>query len=187
MKRSRKSILFSLLILLVIVVVFPLISLKYLKKGLSFRQDQLELLDQLGQVSDFNATNIDGKSMSKSLTLGRVTVFSFDRMACDPKFSKTIKEYVFKFINQDDFRHVILKDRSNCSDWGESYVAELKDNDDINSQLNNLISSSDRSSHVALVDRQGEIRRVYDLTRKEDIESLVTHTTLLMPPLKKRG
>jgi hypothetical protein len=187
MKRSKKSILLSLAILLLIVVVFPLISLKYLNEGLAFRQDQLELLEDLGEIKDFKAGNIDGKTMSKDMTLGRITVISYDKQACQSEEAITLKEYVDKFINQDDFRHVILKHSSECANWGESYLADYDENMELVNQIDQLISSSNQVSHVALVDRKGQIRHIYDLTQKDDIESLVTHTTLLMPPLKKRG
>ena len=147
----------------------------------------MELLQEMGEIKDFEAKNIDGKTMTKALTLGRVSVFSHEKMACQPEYSKTLEEYIEKFINQDDFRHVIIKNVRSCNGWGESYLADQSNNMDLFFQLNKLIPTSKLSSSVVLVDRQGQIRSVYDLTKKDDVESLVTHTTLLMPPLKKRG
>ena len=185
-RRTKKSIFISIVILLILVVIFPLISLKYLDKGLEFRRHHLSKLDTLGVVVDYSAINLDGKTVSKELALGNVVLISHEQMACDPQFSLTLKEYVGKFENQDVFKHVVLKDKARCDSWIESYIAERDENKGLFDQFNEFVGIDDRINKVILVDRQGQVRSVYDLTQRKDLESLVTHTTILMPPLKKR-
>ena len=157
-KRSKKAILISIGLLLILVVIFPLISLKYLNKGLDFRRDQLATLESLGQVVDFSAINLDGKTVTKDNTLGNVVVVSHEQLACDPQLALTLKEYVSKFENQDVFRHVILKDRSTCDSWLETYKADRSSNEELFKQFDSIIATDDRKNEIIIVDRQGQIR-----------------------------
>ncbi len=123
--------------------------------------------------------------MSKDIALGKVTIISHESMACQQEHSTTLREYVEKFIKQDDFRFVIIRE-DDCISWDEAYMAESNTNQNLFAQMNSLISKEDLRSNVLLADRNGQLRGVYNLTERADIESLVTHTTLLLPPLKKR-
>ena len=167
-------------------VVFPLISLKYLNKGLDFRKDHLATLEKLGVLSEFSAKNLDGKTMTKELALGKLTIISHEKLACDSEKSKTLMEFVRKFENQDVFRHVIITEKSSCRTWEQSYLTDEENSGRLADQFKSHIDPNMESKMVMLADRQGELRRAYDITKTEDIEALVTHTTLLLPPLKKR-
>lgn len=185
-KRSKSSIFFSLIILFILIVLFPLISVKYLNKGLDFRKEHLSTLSSLGELADFNATNRDGKTLSPANYQGKVILISDELISCDITHALTLEEYVGKFDNQDVFRHVILQSDASCDSWEESYLASKSENLAVAKQFDQLVAEGNRDSDVILVDREGQIRRVYDLTKTEDIEALVTHTTILLPPLKKR-
>ena len=184
--KKKRSIIISLLILGLIIVVFPLISLKYLTDGLDYRKNQLAALDELGSLSTFKAINLDGKSINNE-GKGNVVLLSHEQLACDDNENQTLNEFVEKFKNQDVFRHVILTENADCRAWEESYIADIDNNKKLFEQYKLLIPTNDYKSHAMLSDRENQIRRVYDLTKKEDIELLITHTTVLMPPLKKRG
>ncbi len=185
-RKKRRRILASMITLLIIVIVLPLISLKYLKEGLDYRQDRLAELAELGKVDSYKAVSTDGKSIDHN-KLGNVIVVSDEMLACDGQHGQTLREYVEKFENQDVFRHVILTSGKDCTGWKKSFIAAEENGQALGRQLSKLASMDDLNKKVILIDRENEIRQVYDLTKRADIELLVTHTTILMPPLKKRG
>lgn len=185
-KSKRTSVYWSLLILVVILVGFPLISLNYLNKGLDYRRSQLDKLDDLGRLPEFTAENYDGKTLNLENAPGKVIVFSHEKMACDTETSGTLHEYVEKFVNQDDFRHVVLQE-SGCPGWEGSYIADLSSNTVLDSVFTELTGMENLGTGLILADRNGKIRSIYSMDDKNDIESVVAHTTLLLPPPKKRG
>lgn len=185
-KNKRKRLFVSMGILLSIIVIFPLISLFYLNKGLDYRKGQLSTLDELGAVESFSAKNQEGKSINAT-TGGNVYFISHSSLTCNEDRNQTVKEFVDKFINQDAFRHVIVSDGKDCEGWDTSYFADDEQSKSLKKQFKSLVTNSGLSSKTILVDRENQIRRVYDLTVKEEIESLITHTTTLLPPYKKRG
>ncbi len=183
-QQRKRRIIISLLILLIIIVVFPLVSLKYLNDGLDYRKEQLNSLKSLGQVADFKAESQDGKYISSD-EKGNVFFISHAKLACDKKINQTIREYVAKFENQVVFRHVIIGNQLNCPGWDKSYFVKSEDHVQLTRQLESLTSIDDLDKKAILVDRSNEIRQIYNLNKRADLESLVTHTTIVMPPLKK--
>lgn len=184
-KSSKAQIGRSLAILAVIVVIFPAISWYYLQKGLDFRNDQLAKLDDLGEIVSFQSKNNQGLELGNSIK-GNVLVISTTEAACQSPNNVTLREYVEKFQNQDVFRHIIVGDEM-CDGWKKSFFAPAESNVAFSKNIRGMFGEQPTGSHVLLVDREGRVRKVYDLTSTADLESLVTHTTTLLPPLKKRG
>lgn len=184
-KRTKKQIGRSLALLAVIVVIFPAISWYYLQKGLDFRNMQLDKLENLGKIVAFQSKNEKGLELGSSIK-ENVLLVSTGALACTSQKAQTLREYVDKFQNQDVFRHVILADEK-CPNWNTSFFAMRAENEEFSKRINDLLDEQLSSTHVLLVDREGVVRSVYDLTKTEDLEALVTHTTVLLPPLKKRG
>ena len=188
MKRNKRAILLSLVVLAIIIVVFPLVSLRYLNKGLEYRRNQLESLEDLGKAASFFASNVDGLTLTEEEVIGKITIVAHEKAMCHKPNAETIEEYVEKFVDQDAFRFVVLRTENNCTSKGYVFVAESERSDGLRNQIDGLLNSdAEKMNHIILIDRKANVRKTYDVTRAKDLESLVAHTTLLLPPLKKRG
>ena len=188
MKRKQRNILLSLIIVAIIIVVFPLISLRYLNEGLEYRRGQLETLEELGAIVSFDAENRDGMTLNRDEAIGKITIIAHELAVCDERNGGTIAEFAEKFAAQDAFRFMVIKNKGLCALNDYVFVAASDKNADLVRQFNDAIGRPSAAlDHVVLVDRKGQVRRIYDMATVEDLESLVAHTTLLLPPLKKRG
>ncbi|MEM0993349.1 MAG: hypothetical protein AAF847_16280 [Bacteroidota bacterium] len=175
-------------------VILPLGSWVYLRKGYNERK---EALDQLSKyevaLPDFRLSAQDGKNVSKNslkgafAVLGKVDKFSKD----DPviQASEGLFEEFGSSLKMSLLTHVTVYDSTAIVDYLEEirtdtvskwhFLQGTPDFDDI--------FKDHSSNHLALIDTFGVVRNYYDATSETEIADMAKHMAMFVMPLLRKG
>lgn len=199
-KRTNKAGIWITVLLLI--VVFPGIGYIYLQRGLDYHRESYQQLEALGNLPAFEAiTRGDTTLNSRELT-GRTVVLAM--LGKDPTGSAASVDKLNRLQDQfdhlDDVLFLALVEDDGFADLGKRY-AQYGFNDteqwhllelsvpeynavaiDLAKQVNVPSLSQDR---FVLIDRQGEVRRVYDANDDQEMGRLIEHISYVIPRTKK--
>ena len=192
MSKSKKKlrIAIGLGIVFLILVGFPLISVYYLGSGIDYRKEQLEKLNELGQLEDFIALDIDNNVYKKTDIRNSILLLASSRQACEQSQTVLLQELYDKLKDQKGFQMLILGIENDlCKQFFMQYEEALYlppsfPNKAIRRQFQKRINKEAAKSAVMLIDRENEIRNCYDISDVPTLEELITHITILLPASK---
>jgi protein SCO1 len=187
---SRKGV-FYILFFVALVAIFYLVVQKWIKPN-----------NTISQVGDFAFVNQDGKTITNKDVEGKVYVVEYFFTTCTsicPKMNFNLKKVYDKFKDREDF--LILSHTSmpevdsvaqlkkfavnmgvNTSRWmfltgrKDSLYSMARNSYTIDDPLNNLKSIDDDFLHTqfwALVDRNGNVKKVYDGIIDSEVDALI--------------
>jgi hypothetical protein len=183
----------QILLVVMIVVLFPLISIlvnfKGAQNGKTFYKD---LKNNLGQMPAFNNMGWLNDSLSSVAARGNTLVVSFISTENREAVLSTIKPIVKteQFREGIDNLKFVTFDMAQDSSFFRPYTQNLNPNDRKIWQIlrggNNLPANMKLPDvyHVSLIDTAGVIRRFYDVRKADDRRMLVEHIAVM--PIKKK-
>lgn len=174
-------------VLSLILIVLPIVSYFVLNAGLDYRREKIEALGDYGKSQLNKARTPSGFVLDKNQLKDHIVLYASSQATCGSE-SHTLTEFVEKFIAHQDFRFVIVeKDTPSCLTSSDIYIAKFESNQDLWNQMIGMESDHSLEHVIFLSDRYGTMRSAYDLRTKESVEMMVAHTSLLLPPQKRRG
>lgn len=154
-----------------ILVGFPMLAMYYMNKGVNYRKHLFDQFEDYGQIEKVSN---NGKSIDDKVIL---TFFVDGSDAA----TQALTQMHSQFDNRKDVIFVVegghgIQDTAQVWDLmpsGKSIFAQaLK------------VNPSELKGAGLLMDRQGHLRKRYDLSSREDIELFVRQVALLLPPKK---
>jgi hypothetical protein len=187
-KKKNSPTIVRAILLICFIVVFPLLSWLYLKGGINFRKEALAELVVKGSMSGYELKNTFGESV---FTDDAIKVFSILRFTSyDSNALDNYQAYYDQFISTGNISFIIVTDSETVIDHPiSSKVIQCIDSEPENktflNQVSELISISS-SNYIVVLDREKQIRNVYDPADKESMSALVTHSAVMIPPKSDR-
>lgn len=189
---SRIRVAFQLLVLLLLLVLTPAVSWLYLRKGLDYRQENLSVLAQLGQVRPGAWTDTNGESLNTLNWKDQITLVYLSGSVSQvdqrlpllrriqSQFSDRSDVVLIQFMDQRDWsRTSAIKD---SVDW-KVVVLESPELADLMTEWSQGLRQ-EAADRLILIDRQGQVRALFDPSDSEDVRSLVEVTAVMLPPKK---
>ncbi|HEY0677085.1 MAG TPA: SCO family protein [Chitinophagaceae bacterium] len=199
----NKKSLFYILFFAALVVVFYLIMTKVLP---GFGEVKLPVLSY---VQPFSFTNQDGKTITEKDISGKVTVVEYFFTTCKgicPKMNANMVQVYKQFKDEADFRilsHTVDPETdsvprmkwyadslgANATSWWfltgskDSLYAAARNSYLLDDPKNNTGAITEQFIHTqffALVDRQGQVRKIYDGLKKDEVETLKNDISKLL-------
>ncbi|MFK8054693.1 MAG: hypothetical protein AB8F78_01125 [Saprospiraceae bacterium] len=178
---KRSSVWFSMFLVGVLLVLLPLGSFLYLKAGISYR------IESLGELKPLGSGDVFGLEKSTEEDPAVYALYMTPASASD-SVATSIRNVHEAFDHEPAVNFVglgmadfsIIKDKDQTSQLPLS--ASFK------SAFQALTSPSPHCENVPLsqqgilVDREGMVRRCYDLHSGPDVTRMVEHLTILVPP-----
>ena len=170
-----------MLLLGLLLIVFPLGSFLYLKAGFNYRVESLSELEPLGSIEPFG---LPVSTVEDPL----VYVLYFSPSAFSDSVGISVQnvheaftlEPSVKFVGFGEGGYKLIDDTEQASQI--AYTSEMK------IAFQKLTSNSPHCENVPLiqqgiiVDREGKVRRCYDLHSGPEVIRMVEHLTILVPP-----
>lgn len=203
-----KTNLSSLIGLFVIIVVFPLGALIYMNKGMNWRKERLEELKTFSELSETQLRAAYDSLASKYWEEGHIIVASFvnlDEVELSDRFGETLQKLHEQFDRRNDVSFVThitgergvggrklqsfieknaLQDTAQCfflvkeeavlDRLAQAYKIEREATD-----------NWQNSPYFALV-KEAKVLHYYDVQNTKEIQRLVEHIAILIPPSKER-
>lgn len=179
--KKRSPVWLSMVLIGLLLVVFPLGSFLYLKAGIDYRIESLSELEPLGSAESF------GLQKSSQEVPIVYALYMTPASAAD-SVATTIRNIHEAFTHEPAVKFVGLgkSSFSIIDDAPQSEQIELKPS--YKEAFQKLTASSPHCENVPLehqgilVDREGMVRRCYDLHSGPDATRMVEHLTILVPP-----
>lgn len=178
---KRSSVWLSMLVIGLLLVVLPLGSFLYLKAGIDYRIESLKELEPLGSADGFGLV----KSTEKTPL---VYALYFTPSSATDSVATTIRNVHEAFTHEPVVKFVGI---------GQSTI-EVLDDEVQSLQIPNTVATAQYFEKLTtdspfcekvpigqqgiLVDREGNVRRCYDLHSGPDVTRMVEHLTILVPP-----
>ena len=189
-QRSKSAIVLSLGIAFFILVFLPLISLWYMNKGVGYRMEQLDKLERLDSLTNISCTRLDGELYGSTYFENKVILIFPEEKLCDESH-RDVFNVLYKKLNTSKGVSFFIKPSEDkpCSYWRtemeNAFVISSENNQQIIEKLTSLENRAlIEPNSTILVDKNKYIARAYSLETKEDLELLLIHVTILLPPLK---
>ena len=187
---SKKAIFYTAFFVCLVAVFFIVVR-KWIKRN-----------DTISLVQPFSFTNQDGKQVTNQDVFGKVYVAGYFFTTCPgicPKMTNNMRRVYDEFRNEKDFKILshtcqpevdsvpLLKRYAdslgvNTSQWmfltgrKDSLYNMARVSYTIDDPVNNLQSIEDDFLHtqfLALVNREGKVKKVYDGLRESEVESMI--------------
>lgn len=203
---NKKSGLFQIIALFLLVVVVPAGSWYYLKTGLDYRIATLNEIQDLGLVAPFSVKNTSGSTISERDLEGNVVIVSFlstQHPELRSIYGKRLNSLRDQFHDRNRVK-LVLHDLGNAEEDGTALnqFAEAYELDNKPSVL--LLSGGDElakknyqlpldgggklidNPYVVLVDTALTIKNYYDIREEAEVKKLVEHLIYILPPDPKK-
>jgi len=166
---------FNIIAVFVLIVIFPLISWIYLKKGEEWHVNSKSELESLGQIDqNLVFSELDSDTLALSDFEGKLILY-FD--TDNVNAISDLAYIVDQFAENNDII-LSVNDRNNYPQDLTKHLYKVENP--------KLISSNNLDKDYALLfDTSHELRKQYDVLSKEELSKLIEHTALLLPYEKK--
>ncbi len=169
---------------ILLLVVFPIISWLYLKKGYDYQKASFAELAEYKQI-DKKALASVSFTLSKYFQDGKTKVVSFLEK---PALRDTIiPKILTQFAKANQFQWIQIVDSVSIINWNlekpsPSFVVFFINNGEYQ-RVKEFLSHADYdlSNEVIIIDTQDMIRNHYNLDRPDDQRKLVVHIAMLLP------
>lgn len=187
------------------IVIIPLGSYYYLKRGYDYRKDAMKKMQNLGPLPTMDFTTVDGRKVVADSLQGRMVIasaFSLKNEAEAEQFAELISKLYDQF--EETGRLVLLSfgidpqydQASAISSFATKYGLANKplmywipaDSSGMDKVIDHLYfpsSSSDSYPYFALSDTSQTVQNHYSIEDMDAIREMVTHTAMFLP-LKPR-
>lgn len=187
---------------LLILGVLPLITVIYLQKGVNYRLDRMEELQELGSIADFSFKTHDGILFEKAYLEDKISIVGFlnlNNAEQEKKMGELLGILHQQFGEEEKVRLVFFLTEAPQTETLTAFIEKHKLDENQpclflsgeNDRIKKVASESnwpeaggqdlDKIAHLALVDGTLEIRNFYDPDLNEDMKRLVSHVALLLP------
>ncbi len=168
-KKKKNNV--GFLVAILILVGFPMLAMYYMNKGVNYRKDLFNQFEDYGLAQTLSGDSINSGE--------NVLLVFFVEGAADAQ--KALVSMHSQFDNRKDVIFMVegihgIQDTAQVLGMipsGKRVFAKA---------LN--ISPDELPGQGLLIDRQGHLRKRYDLTNRKDIELFVRQVALLLPPKK---
>ncbi|MEM9885500.1 MAG: hypothetical protein AAF849_06375 [Bacteroidota bacterium] len=175
-------------------IIFPLGSWVYLRKGYNERKEALDQLNKYEIVlPDFSQTNQNGKIISKEklkggfAVLGKVDEFSEEHPII--QVSEGLFEEFGSSLKMSMITHVASYDSTQLVDYVESVRTDTVSRwHFIQGEPNfDEIFKDHSDQHLALIDTFGVVRNFYDASNEKEVADMAKHMAMFVMPLLRKG
>ncbi len=178
---KRSPVWFSMLLLGILLVVFPLGSFLYLKAGINYRIESLNELEPLGSAEAFGLTKSTEEKPAVYLLYTTPGALSDSVAITVKKVHEAFNhEPAVNFVGIGKSPFLLIEDLLQ-SDQIERTSEVVKAFQDLTSD-SQFCKNVPLEHQGLLVDREGMVRRCYDLHNGPDVTRMVEHLTILVPP-----
>lgn len=188
---SRKGLIIQLILLGLLLVVTPFVSWRYLSEGLEYRKSNLEELSDLGVFPSIFWVSSDGDTMRTESLKDQLALVA---VSSDTESALQLEEPLLRvrdqFQDRPDVRILHFKPVENSDSISSGGFPEQTIGLDSSclSQVQLFSQSIQEYSQVSLpvllVDRVNKVRRVFDVSRPEELQSLARIVAIMLPPKK---
>jgi len=170
-----------MLVIALLLVVFPLGSFLYLKAGIDYRIESLGELKPLGSAESFGLAK-----STKQVPI--VYALYFTPSSASDSVATTIRNVHEAFTHEPAVMFVGIGESPLEIIDDEVQSSKIPNTTAVQEYFKKLTSTSVHCENVPLsqrgilVDREGSVRRCYDLHSGPDVTRMVEHLTILVPP-----
>ncbi len=192
-------------VFLLFIVLIPLGSYYYLKRGYDYRKEAMEKMKDIGPLPAMDFTTIDGRKVVKDSLLGRMVianVIPLQDKELAAEFGQTMRRLYDQF--EETGRLVMLIFGADPAYDGEKALRQFAQQHElydkpflywIAADSNGLEQAAEQLylpengqpqlSYFALCDTTQMVRNHYSISTEDAIKEMVTHTAMFLP-LKPR-
>lgn len=180
-----------------LLVVLPLGSFYYLKKGFNFQLENLQMLEPKGDVPAFSFLSNEGDTINSKLVSGSPHVVHF--FSDDEATLKLLHQISQQFKDKDvhlisylphvdfDFKNILKKydieiDKKK-SNW---HFVPIKNEAELSQLLSMYRLSPSDESKILIIGKDLKIRGYYDENDDQFGDTFVSHVALMLPKDKKK-
>jgi hypothetical protein len=184
---SIKRKIFITLVLFGFLVVLPVGSWFYLKKGADFRMAQLEKLKTKASF-DFDAFKENyNKILPMDSFMNRAILIGMDANIKLDKLEEQLTDLEEQYAGSELINIVVFSKNEKTSDWGNqggkfSKIHFVKDAFNPSLILNPIDQEVPNDFSWVLVDNKGAVRNYY---HSDDFTDLIVHTAIILPTPKR--
>lgn len=182
------------LILILVLVIFPLGSWYYLKKGTEYRKELLNSLEDHGKLASFALPNFKGDTITDQDFSKAILVMSkFENEAQIKETAPILNKLHWQFNDRNDVSFVsFIADDSLLQNVIMANISEEMLND--TKQVQFVIDDSGYSDKffqgfdntISMADTSHLVRRFYKVSDEDEIKRCVEHIAILIPMVDKR-
>lgn len=196
----------QVVLLLAFIVIIPLGSWYYLKRGYDYRKEAMEELKDYGKLPTLAYSTVDGKENVVDSLSGKMVIahlLNTENEDLTTQFGKTLKKLHEQFKNTGRLAIVTLgvdptKDDSKSLEafakaydlWDQPhYYLIAPDSTGISAQAKQLYlpeSDFSNSPYFVLADSSSMVKNHYQVTDEASVQELVMHSAMFMPRKPKR-
>jgi len=162
---------FNIIAVFVLIVIFPLVSWMYLKKGEEWHVNTKSELENLGLVDqNLQFTNEEADTLSIDKFEGKIILY-FDTDNADA--TRDVTYIANQFADNEN----IILSVNDQKYYPEDLTKHLYTI--VNGSLESVKEQSD--DYALLFDTKHELRKQYDVLNMDELSKLIEHTALLLP------
>ena len=199
-KKSNKAVIWITVLLLI--VVFPGVGYIYLQRGLDYHRESYQQLRALGALPGFEALTRVDTTLSSAELVGNTVVLAM--LDSDPGSTRGVVDKLNRLQDQfdhlDDVLFLALVEDDGFADLDKRFAGygfndtpqwqllELSapEYNAVANSLADQVQVPDLSQNFfVLIDREGEIRKVYDADDDQQMGRLIEHISYVIPRNKK--
>ncbi len=182
-----KKNVFSVLLVLVILFVFPAISYWYLREGFSYRKAALSELGNYGSLPKLQILTIDG-TVLQSDSVGKTVFYAAFINDAHRASRKNLSALFNQFKDRVDYTFLLVDGDSNEEGFkrqqdGAKFYHFVAPSATIDS-ICGLFAKDEQAPMMLMSDTKGNIRNFYKSFESVDFQHIVKQTTVLLPVTK---